>query len=47
MYDDVRMILEEDLQIGQFRLLETDPYLNLPLNTNIRVLVTSDDVIHS
>lgn len=47
MYDDVRMVLEEDLNVGQFRLLETDPYLNLPLNTNIRVLVTSDDVIHS
>jgi len=29
------------------RLLETDTTVILPFRTNIRVLVTADDVIHS
>jgi len=37
----------EDLFPGSFRLLETDRRLVLPFGTNIRVLVTSYDVIHS
>ncbi len=30
-----------------YRLLEVDNYLTLPINTNIRFLVSSNDVIHS
>jgi len=41
------LVSTEDLFPGSFRLLETDRRLVLPFGTNIRVLVTSYDVIHS
>ncbi|HEV7367491.1 cytochrome c oxidase subunit II [Arenibaculum sp.] len=41
------MIPEEDLGPGQRRLLEVDERVVLPVGTNIRVLVTAGDVIHS
>jgi cytochrome c oxidase subunit 2 len=41
------IIPAEDLFAGSFRLLEVDRRLVLPVQTNIRVLVTSYDVIHS
>lgn len=41
------MIADEDLSTGQFRLLEVDKKLMLPINTSIRLLITSDDVLHS
>ena len=41
------MINDEDLETGQFRLLEVDKKLMLPINTSIRLLITSDDVLHS
>lgn len=41
------IIPTEDLFPGAFRLLETDRRLVLPFGTNIRVLVTSYDVLHS
>jgi len=44
---DAYMVPEEDLVKGAFRLLETDRRVYLPVNTHIRVLVTSADVIHS
>jgi len=44
---DSYMILEEDLVIGSLRLLEVDNRLVLPIETSIRVLVTSADVLHS
>jgi cytochrome c oxidase subunit II len=44
---DSYMVLEEDLLPGQHRLLETDNQLVLPSWTQIRFLITSDDVIHS
>jgi cytochrome c oxidase subunit 1 len=44
---DSYMILEEDLQKGQFRLLEVDERIFLPEKISVRVLVTSRDVIHS
>jgi cytochrome c oxidase subunit 2 len=44
---DSYMVLEEDLLPGQHRLLETDNTLLLPSWTQIRFLITSDDVIHS
>ncbi len=42
-----RMIPEEDLELGQFRLLDVDNRTVLPIKTHIRVLVTSTDVLHS
>lgn len=41
------MIGDDDLSDGQLRLLEVDKKLVLPLNTSIRLLITSDDVLHS
>jgi cytochrome c oxidase subunit 2 len=44
---DSYMIPEEDLSVGQFRLLEVDNRLVVPTKTHIRLIVTSTDVIHS
>lgn len=41
------MIPSNDLNQGDFRLLEVDNKLVLPLNTSIRVIVSGADVIHS
>lgn len=41
------MILEEELKRGELRLLEVDYWLILPINIEIRLLVSSVDVIHS
>lgn len=41
------MIPEADIGPGQRRLLEVDERVVLPVGTNIRVLVTAGDVIHS
>jgi cytochrome c oxidase subunit 2 len=37
----------DDLSFGDFRNLTVDNYLVLPVNTSIRLLVSSNDVIHS
>jgi len=42
-----RIIPSEDIGHNQIRLLEVDEPLLLPINTKIRVLVTSSDVLHS
>lgn len=44
---DSFMLAPEDLNIGDFRQLAVDNYLILPINTSIRILCTSNDVIHS
>nr|YP_009925534.1 cytochrome c oxidase subunit II [Paratectonatica tigrina]QNH82256.1 cytochrome c oxidase subunit II [Paratectonatica tigrina]UBI44057.1 cytochrome c oxidase subunit 2 [Paratectonatica tigrina] len=44
---DSYMIPTNELEKGDFRLLEVDHRVVLPINTDIRVLVTSADVIHS
>nr|YP_010947489.1 cytochrome c oxidase subunit II [Parupeneus cyclostomus]WGO62602.1 cytochrome c oxidase subunit II [Parupeneus cyclostomus]WNH20168.1 cytochrome c oxidase subunit II [Parupeneus cyclostomus]WSP03253.1 cytochrome c oxidase subunit II [Parupeneus cyclostomus] len=44
---DAYMIPTEDLQPGQFRLLEVDYRMVIPAGSPIRMLVTSDDVLHS
>lgn len=44
---DATLVPEEDLQPGQKRLLETDNQVVLPVDTNIRLLVTASDVLHS
>lgn len=41
------MILEDELKSGELRLLEVDYWLILPINIEIRLLVSSVDVIHS
>lgn len=44
---DAFMVATEDLQDGQHRLLDTDNYVVLPVNTKIRLLITASDVLHS
>jgi cytochrome c oxidase subunit II len=44
---DAYMVAEEDLQPGQPRLLTADNALVLPVDTNIRFLVTASDVLHN
>lgn len=41
------MVPEDDLEPGELRLLTTDASVLIPTGTHVRVLVTSDDVIHS
>ena len=38
---------DEDLESGELRLLEVDNRVFLPINTPVRLLLTSQDVIHS
>jgi len=44
---DSYMVATNDLTSGNFRLLEVDNRVYLPINTHIRLLVTSADVLHS
>nr|YP_011017562.1 cytochrome c oxidase subunit 2 [Antithamnionella miharai]WQF69337.1 cytochrome c oxidase subunit 2 [Antithamnionella miharai]WQF69362.1 cytochrome c oxidase subunit 2 [Antithamnionella miharai] len=44
---DSYMIAEEDLTMGQFRLLEVDNTMVVPVNTHIRIVVSAADVLHS
>ena len=44
---DSYMLTEDLLSKGSFRLLEVDNMVYLPVQTNIRILVTSRDVLHS
>jgi len=44
---DSYMIPEDELEIGELRLLEVDNRVVLPINTHIRILVTAADVLHS
>ena len=46
---DAFMIADEDIDVeaGQKRLLETDNRVVVPVETNIRLLTTASDVIHS
>lgn len=41
------MIPEDDLSIGQFRLLEVDNNVVIPTNTHVRIIVSAADVLHS
>ena len=43
---DSYMIPDEDLELGQLRLLEVDNPIVIPANTHVRVLVTAADVLH-
>lgn len=44
---DSYITLTNDLEISGYRLLDVDNRVVLPINTQIRVLVTAADVIHS
>jgi len=44
---DAYMVPEEELEPGQLRLLTTDTALVLPIETNIQLLTTASDVLHS
>jgi heme/copper-type cytochrome/quinol oxidase subunit 2 len=41
------MLLEDDLILGQRRLLEVDNRLNIPSNEWVLLYITSADVLHS
>jgi len=41
------MLPDEDLSVGGLRLLEVDNRLTLPIYTNIRLVITAVDVLHS
>ena len=43
---DSYMIPESDLELGQFRLLDVDNKVVIPVDTHIRLIVTGADVIH-
>jgi cytochrome c oxidase subunit II len=44
---DAYMVPDDELQEGQLRLLTTDNAVVLPVETDIRVLITATDVLHS
>lgn len=44
---DSYMIEDKDLKPGQIRLLSVDNPIIVPVNTTVRILVTSQDVLHS
>nr|AER58681.1 cytochrome oxidase subunit 2 [Pseudasthenes humicola] len=44
---DSYMLPTTDLQLGNFRLLEVDHRVVIPMESPIRVIVTADDVLHS
>lgn len=44
---DSLMIETADLKPGQLRLLEVDRRIVVPIHATVRVIVTSDDVLHS
>jgi cytochrome c oxidase subunit 2 len=41
------MVAQDELNIGDLRLLEVDNRVVLPVNTHVRILVTACDVLHS
>ena len=44
---DSYMVPEDELEVGELRLLEVDNRVVLPVNTHIRILITAADVLHS
>jgi cytochrome c oxidase subunit 2 len=44
---DSYMIPEDDLSVGQLRLLEVDHRVVLPTHTHVRMIITAADVLHS
>lgn len=44
---DSYMVPDSDLELGQFRLLDVDNSMIIPVDCHIRVIVTGADVLHS
>ena len=44
---DSYLVPEDDLELGQLRLLEVDNRVVLPVDTHIRVIITGADVLHA
>lgn len=44
---DSYMLAEDELQVGELRLLEVDNRLQIPSEVYIRILVTASDVLHA
>ena len=44
---DSYMVPEDELKIGELRLLEVDNHVVVPTNTHIRIIVSAADVLHS
>jgi len=44
---DSNMLADSHIKPGQFRLLEVDNRVIVPVHTNIRIITTSSDVVHS
>lgn len=44
---DSYIVPTDDLKTGEFRLLEVDNRLVVPINLEVRILITAADVIHS
>lgn len=44
---DSYMIPDDELEIGELRLLEVDNRVVVPVNLHVRILVTAADVLHS
>lgn len=44
---DSYIVPTEDLKTGEYRLLEVDNRLVIPINLEVRILITAADVIHS
>ncbi len=44
---DSNLVYEDELKVGELRLLQVDKAFMLPTNTHINVIVTSHDVLHS
>lgn len=44
---DSYMIPDDDLEVGQLRLLEVDNRVVVPVNTHVRLIITAADVLHS
>ncbi|MEM7022691.1 MAG: cytochrome c oxidase subunit II [Pseudomonadota bacterium] len=44
---DAYMVQDDELEEGQPRLLTTDNAVVLPIETDVRVLITANDVLHS
>jgi len=44
---DAYLIPESDLELGQFRLLDCDNRITVPVNCHVRIIVTASDVLHS
>ena len=43
---DSYMVPESDLELGQFRLLDVDNKVIIPVDTHVRLIVSAADVIH-